>query len=105
MIILITPLSRANKLASNDDIPDCIDAKIRIMPATKVNILMNPAGVGFAQLDQILSTSNALIRNAPPSTLINTAKISFVYPTTEAIPPINNKIPGTPRTNFEYFES
>ena len=34
------------------------------------------AGVGFDHEDQALSTSNALIKNAPPKILTSTAKIS-----------------------------
>ena len=33
----------------------------------------------------------------------STAKISALYPVTAPIPPINNKIPGTPKKNLEYF--
>ena len=50
---------------------------IRI-PATIVNILINPIGVGFDQLDHALSISNALITNAPPKILTRTANISAV---------------------------
>ena len=49
--------------------------------------------------------SNALIKNAPPRILTSTAKISAVYPKTVQIPPINKRIPGTPKKNFEYFVS
>ena len=54
---------------------------------------MNPPGVGFDQLTQALSISNALIRNAAPRMLIKTAKISVVKLKTLAIPPIKSKIP------------
>src|SRR5579872_1406894 len=85
--------------------PAVIDASMKIIPATSVNTLINPAGVGFVQCDHALSISNALIRNAPPRTLTITAKISLVNPSTVAMPPITSKIPGTPRKNLEYFES
>jgi len=51
---------------------------MKIIPVTIVKILMKPAGVGFDQLDQALSTSNALMRNAAPRILTKTAKISAV---------------------------
>src|SRR2546423_3871449 len=86
-------------------IPEGIETRIKSIPVTIVNILINPAGVGFTQCDQARSTSKALIRNAPPRILTKTAKISLVIPSTVAIPPIKSKIPGTPRKNFEYFES
>src|SRR5574337_981987 len=85
--------------------PAVIDARTNRIPATSVKTLMNPAGVGFVQCDHALSISNALMRNAPPRTLTITAKISLVRPSTVAIPPITNKIPGTPKKNLEYFES
>src|SRR5712692_4985774 len=85
--------------------PAVTEASIRRIPATRVKILMNPAGVGFVQWDHALSISKALMRNAPPRTLTKTAKISLVIPRTVAIPPISRRIPGTPKKNFEYFES
>src|SRR6267143_365229 len=85
--------------------PEGIETKIKSIPVTIVNILIKPAGVGFIQCDQARSTSKALIKNAPPSILTKIAKISRVNPSTVAIPPIKSKIPGTPRKNFEYFES
>ena len=66
---------------------------------------MNPVGVAFVQLDHDLSMSNARIRNAPPKILTKTAKISAVYRTTVPIAPINYRIPGTPKKNFEYVLS
>ena len=59
-------------------IPAGTEASIRIKPVTNVNILINPVGVGFAQLLPALSISNALTRKAPPRMLTNTAKISAV---------------------------
>ncbi len=86
-------------------IPAGTDDRINNIPVTVVNILIKPIGVGLDQLDHALSMSNALIKNAPPRILTSTANISAVYPKTVAIPPINKRIPGTPRKNFEYFES
>src|SRR5437773_874016 len=40
-----------------------------------------------------------------PETKGPTITLSLVIPSTVAIPPIKSKIPGTPRKNFEYFES
>ncbi len=85
--------------------PERTDARPMIIPATIVNVLIRLAGVGFAQLDRALSTSNALIKNAPPKILTSTAKISSVYPEIAPMPPINNKMPGTPKKNLEYLES
>jgi hypothetical protein len=65
-------------LGSRNTNPATTDAIIKIIPVTNVKILMNPAGVGFVNLAQALSTSNALMRNAAPSMLIKTAKISAV---------------------------
>ena len=59
-------------------IPEGMDVKIIIPPAIIVKLLINPAGVGLVQLVQALSISNALIKNAPPSILTRTAKISVV---------------------------
>jgi len=81
------------------------DERISNTPATIVNILIKPIGVGFDQLDHALSISNALIKNAPPKILTRTANISPVISNTVAIPPINKRIPGTPKKNFEYLGS
>ena len=81
-------------------IPAGTDDKINNTPVTIVNILIKPVGVGLDQLDHALSTSNALIKNAPPKILTSTANISAVYPKTVAIPPINKRIPGTPKKNL-----
>ena len=56
-------------------IPAGTDDKINNTPVTIVNILINPIGVGFDQLDQALSMSNALTKNAPPKILTRTANI------------------------------
>ena len=105
VIILIIPKSAGRFSAPTLVIPAGIDPAIKISPVINVNNLMNPSGVGFAQLDHALSISNALIKNAPPRIPTNTAKISAVYPVSTPIPPINHEIPGTPKKNFEYLGS
>ncbi|KAG2479513.1 MAG: hypothetical protein NPMRd3_430001 [Nitrosopumilales archaeon] len=78
---VITPIgliSAGMISTSMEAIPEGMDVKIIIPPAIIVKLLINPAGVGLVQLVQALSISNALIKNAPPSILTRTAKISVV---------------------------
>ena len=60
-------------------IPAGTDDRINNTPVTIVNILIKPVGVGLDQLDHALSTSNALIKNAPPRILTSTANIRMQY--------------------------
>ena len=77
-IILMNSVSGSIKLTSTATTPAETEDNIRIIPAINVNNLINPEGVGFVQLYQALSISNALIKNAPPRILTRTANISAV---------------------------
>ena len=53
----MTPTSDDKNVASMVVIPAGTEASMRIKPVTNVNILINPVGVGFAQLLHALSIS------------------------------------------------